>query len=378
MFKFTESYLNDNLFPFLDPSSPLPKSSESILQEILQLLLKDGLKCNASSQQKNYLRRLGEAAAGSTSYAENIILVLICLICAALASGLTQGLLSLDLMEMTIKARSGTQKERIYASMVIPVITRHHLLLVTLMLWNAVANEALPVFLQKLVPEWLAIVLSVTMVLFVGEIIPAAVLTGPNQLMIAAKLLPLVYAVMGVFFIVAYPISLALDFGLGHDEGLTMYNRKEITTMMKIQHEVGVRKGRSRRDTVQQEEVQIVGGALKFSDMYVRDVMTPSDKVFMLASSERLTYKVTITRCSFHLTALFVRVCTNSRVCNFWPSYDCEFRTQSITFSQLMLKFLISVDFIRNLQERLFQNSSLRRRSKRYCRTDFNEGSHFR
>jgi CBS domain containing-hemolysin-like protein len=219
-------------------------------------------------------------------------MVLMCLVSAALASGLTQGLLSLDLMEMNIKARSGTKDEKKFAKLIIPVISRHHLLLVTLMLWNAAANEALPIFLQRLVPEWLSIVLSVTMVLFVGEIIPAAVLTGPNQLMIAAKLLPLVYVVLALFFPIAYPIALVLDMWLGHDEGVTMYNRKEIATMMSIQHEEGQKRGRNRKDSVQLEEVTIVGGALKFSDMHVRDAMTPVDKVFMLSANERLNFKV--------------------------------------------------------------------------------------
>lgn len=37
---------------------------------------------------------------------------------------------------------------------VIPLIKRHHLLLVTLLLFNATANEALPLFLDGLLPQW--------------------------------------------------------------------------------------------------------------------------------------------------------------------------------------------------------------------------------
>ena len=55
--------------------------------------------------------------------------------------------------------------------------------------------------------------------------------------MIAANLLPMVYVVYVVFFPIAYPISLVLDYVLGHDGGITLYNRKEIATMMNIQHE---------------------------------------------------------------------------------------------------------------------------------------------
>jgi metal transporter CNNM len=67
-----------------------------------------------------------------------------------------------------------------------------------------------------MVPEWLAIVLSVILVLFIGEIIPASILTGPDQLRLAAGLVPVVYVVLAVFFPIAYPIALMLDRILGH------------------------------------------------------------------------------------------------------------------------------------------------------------------
>lgn len=114
----------------------------------------------------------------STNLPLDLTMVFVCILCAGFASGLTQGLLSLDFTEMKIKSRSGTPAEKIYATKLIPVIKRHHLLIVTLMLWNATATEALPIFLSGLVSEYLAIIISVTLVLFVGEIIPAAILTG--------------------------------------------------------------------------------------------------------------------------------------------------------------------------------------------------------
>ena len=128
-----------------------------------------------------------------------------------------------------------------HALEVLPLIEKHHLLLVSLLLWNATASEALPVFLGTLVPGWLAIVLSVTLVLFVGEIIPAAVMTGPKQLQIAAKFIPVVYVVISIFFLIAYPISYVLDTLIGHDAGVKVYNRRELTTMVSIQHEEGMK-----------------------------------------------------------------------------------------------------------------------------------------
>lgn len=50
------------------------------------------------------------------------------------------------------------------------VIRRHHLLLVTLLLANSIAMETLPIFLDRLVPSWIAVLLSVTAILLFGEV----------------------------------------------------------------------------------------------------------------------------------------------------------------------------------------------------------------
>lgn len=209
-------------------------------------------------------------------------------------------MLSLDVLEMSIKSQSGTPKEKEYASKLLPLIKPHHLLLVTLMLWNACATEALPIFLDAIVPEYVAIIISVTLVLLFGEIIPASILTGPNQLQITSSLSPLVYLVYFIFFPIAYPLSKLLDWIIGHEEGLTLYNKGEIATMMRMQVEEAGRRAKSGgyetlRDSVHHEEVKIIGGALKFRDMKVSDVMTPLEKSFMLSVHDVLSYKVNLT-----------------------------------------------------------------------------------
>lgn len=40
------------------------------------------------------------------------------------------------------------------------------------------ANEALPVMLDRIVPSYAAILLSVTLVLIFGEVVPSAIFTG--------------------------------------------------------------------------------------------------------------------------------------------------------------------------------------------------------
>ncbi len=84
-------------------------------------------------------------------------------------SGLTMGLLSLDIMSLEVLKRGGEPKEKKYARRILMLVKRHHLLLVTLLLANAVAVETMPIFLNMITLEIVAILVSVTAVLLFGE-----------------------------------------------------------------------------------------------------------------------------------------------------------------------------------------------------------------
>lgn len=212
-----------------------------------------------------------------------IVMVIVCMCSGALANGLTQGLLSISPLEMAIKLRSGTEVEKEEAHRILPIISRHHFLLCTLMLFNASANEALPIFLDFLVPSWLSVLISVVLVLLCGEIIPASIFTGPHQIKLAASLSPVVVVLMAIFSPIAYPLAILLDYAMGHDEGLTVYNRNEITAMMQIQHEEGKRLNATDSiKSIDEVEIMMIEGVLTFRERTAAQVMTPIDKVFTL------------------------------------------------------------------------------------------------
>ena len=75
--------------------------------------------------------------------------------------------------------------------------------------------EALPLFLDDLVPSWLAIILSISVVLIFGEILPQAVCTGDNQVKIACKMIPVVKVLIFVLYPICKPIGWLLDKVLG-------------------------------------------------------------------------------------------------------------------------------------------------------------------
>ena len=88
---------------------------------------------------------------------------------AGIISGLTLGLLSLDQTSLKVLMEAGTPSQQKNAARILPLVKRHHLLLVTLLLANAAAVESMPLFMDKISNPLTAILVSVTAVLFFGE-----------------------------------------------------------------------------------------------------------------------------------------------------------------------------------------------------------------
>jgi CBS domain containing-hemolysin-like protein len=65
---------------------------------------------------------------------------------------------------------------------------------------------------------------------------------------------------------------------------------------MTLQFEEGMKRkashGSNKHALMNQEEVAIIDGALKFREMIVSQVMTPESQVFMVHSTEKLSYRV--------------------------------------------------------------------------------------
>jgi metal transporter CNNM len=130
-------------------------------------------------------------------------------------SGLTVGYLSIDDLVLELRSTTGTEEEKLHASKVLPILADRHWLLVTLLVMNACAMETLPLCLDKIVPEYLAIIISVTLVLFIGEVIPQAICTGPEQIRIAATVAPVTRFLMLISSWISYPLAKLLDHLLG-------------------------------------------------------------------------------------------------------------------------------------------------------------------
>jgi len=181
------------------------------------------------------------AAEESTFYTYNIVGALCCVAMVALISGLFLGLLTLDALDLQIIMRASLDEdERQYAATLLPLVRKRHQILVTLLLMNALAYEALPLFLDNLVSTWAAILLSVTFVMFFGEILPSGIFMGPNQLYLGYRMSPIMIFLLYLFYPIAMPLAKLLDYltDTDHAEGTSEgYNRSELSALIRIQHE---------------------------------------------------------------------------------------------------------------------------------------------
>lgn len=113
-----------------------------------------------------------------------------------------------------ILKRTGKPAQQASAAAIVPLLRSPHRLLVTLLLCNSFAAEALPLFLDRLADPITAVVVSVTVVLLFGEIIPQA-LCASYGLEIGAAAAPFVSALLVLTAPVSWPISKVLDSLLG-------------------------------------------------------------------------------------------------------------------------------------------------------------------
>lgn len=200
---------------------------------------------------------------------------------AGLMSGLTLGLMSLDATQLEVLRRTGTPEEMKYASIIMPVIKNQHLLLVTLLLCNACASEALPLFLDRLADPFTAVLVSVTVVLIFGEIIPQAVCSRYG-LLVGAYSAWFVNLLMIITLPLSWPIAKLLDLLLGSEHS-ALFRRSQLKALVDVHgHTAGF------GGTLSKEEIHIISGALDLTQKTAMESMTPLDKVFMISADDRL------------------------------------------------------------------------------------------
>lgn len=216
-----------------------------------------------------------------TEFFIHIGIIVLLVAFAGMMSGLTLGLMSLSLVDLEVLAKSGTPKDKKHAEKILPVVKNQHLLLCTLLICNAAAMEALPIFLDGLITAWGAILISVTLILLFGEIIPQSVCSRYG-LAIGATVAPVVRVLVWICFPVAYPISKLLDYLLGNGHR-ALFRRAELKTLVNLHGNEAGKGGELTHD-----ETTIIAGALELSEKIASDAMTPISETFAIDINAKL------------------------------------------------------------------------------------------
>jgi hypothetical protein len=216
-----------------------------------------------------------------------IILYLILLSTSALFSGLNLGLMSLSLQELQLiinvgrqadkdnsdkKAAREAKKDEIYATKILPLRRKGNLLLCTILLGNVLVNSVSVLILGNYLEGIFAAIGSTMLIVIFGEIIPQAICSRKG-LFVGATTRYFTWCTMGFVFIVAYPMSIILDYMLGKEEVGAGYTRDKVAQLM-----MKAKEGQALDDN----QYKLVEGALAFKDRNVKDVMVKISNVFSL------------------------------------------------------------------------------------------------
>ena len=185
---------------------------------------------------------------------------------AALFSGLTLGLMGLDVHDLRRKAELGDAS----AAKVYSVRKKGNQLLATLLLANIGVNAAIALVFGELTSGLWAGVISTFIIFIFGEVIPQAVVSR-NAMAFGVATAPFVKVLMIAFHPICRPVAYVLDFVLG-EELPSFYSKNEIARII-TEH------GDHPSAPIDADEERIVLGALKFSETKVSDVLTPETVV---------------------------------------------------------------------------------------------------
>lgn len=217
-----------------------------------------------------------EAAAEPTLHWYTLVLIIILGMFSGIFSGLNLGVLGLDtknleLLMMGPFETKDDEKDAWYAKKLLPLRRRGNLLLCAILLGNVAVNSLLSIMMADITSGTMGFITSTAIIVIFGEIVPQAICTR-HGLAVGAYLSWLLYILIFVTGIIAFPISAILDKVLGDEVGNLLSTNK-----MKRMFEMYEKEGR-----VKSSERKILSAALDLQHKTVADAMTPYDKVFML------------------------------------------------------------------------------------------------
>jgi len=193
--------------------------------------------------------------------------ILVLVMMSAVCSGLNVALMALKPADLRRKAALGDRR----AKRVIGLRENSHLSLASILLTNVAVVSATSLILEHRYNGLIALVGSTLLIVIFGEIFPQAFFLS-NALLVTSFLAPVLRGMIFITYPISKPLQLLLDQLFGHDAG-GLHSRHELGLM------IAEHTGHKDSD-LDEDEVEIIKGALKLSEKHVNEIMTPIKDAF--------------------------------------------------------------------------------------------------
>jgi CBS domain containing-hemolysin-like protein len=177
--------------------------------------------------------------------------------------------MSLDMGDLRRKAKLGNRQAR----RVLPLRQHTHLTLASILLTNVAAISASSLVLGQHINGLLAGLLSTLLIVVFGEVMPQA-LFAKSPLAWSSRFAPLLKAMIIVTYVISKPLQLLLD-RLFPRARAKLQSRRELGLLI-TEHLT------DSSSELDEDEVEIMRGALQLSEKHVRDIMTPIRQTYWL------------------------------------------------------------------------------------------------
>lgn len=183
------------------------------------------------------------------------------ILASAICSGLNIAVMALDPADLRRKAKLGDRQ----AKRVLPLRRQAHLTLAAILLTNVAAVSATSLVLDQRLNGWLAGLTSTLLIVIFGEVMPQA-LFSKSALAWSSLFAPFLKAIIVVTYVISKPLQLLLDRLFPH-ERVRLQSRRELGLMI-TEHQA------DSSSELDDDEIEIMRGALALSEKRVRDIMT--------------------------------------------------------------------------------------------------------
>ncbi len=237
---------------------------------------------------------------------------------AAVCSGLNVAFMSLDIGDLRRKRKLGNK----YAKMLLPLRKNAHLTLAAILFTNVAAASATPLVIDAHLNGFVAGAISTFLLVIFSEIMPQA-LFAQDALKWCGRLYWLIRLMIFITYPVAKPLQLLLD-RLFKNTERDLHTRHELGLL--INEHLG-----DKASELDEDEVEIIKGALQLSEKRVSSIMTPIEHVYWLTPQTIIDDK----------RIDEIKESGRSRI----PIFN---QAKTICFGVLLVKQLVDIDFDEN------------------------------